>query len=206
MSNNYITFNFVTLSVRVLMIESEPWFVATDVCAALHISNNRMALERLDDDEKGVSSIDTPGGPQKMSIVNESGLYTLILTSRKPEARKFRKWVTSEVLPALRKHGQYTMPGAAEPLVTLTRKDLTDLIERCIERGVAAALRVKETVSEPAKSRPTRENFSEWEKAEILRLDDKGVSAVEIADLLYRPVSSVRSFLWRNRHARRVYN
>ncbi len=204
MSNNFITFNFVTLSVRVLMIDGEPWFVAADVLEILTL--DRKALERLDSDEKGVSSIHTPGGPQKISIVNESGLYTLILTSRKPEARKFRKWVTSEVLPALRKHGQYTMPGVAEPLVTLTRKDLTDLIERCIERGVAAALRAKETISEPAKSRPTRENFSEWEKAEILRLDDKGVSAVEIADLLYRPVSSVRSFLWRNRHARRVYN
>ncbi|MCC9001622.1 MAG: Bro-N domain-containing protein [Candidatus Competibacter sp.] len=207
MSNDLITFEFVTQSVRVLIIDGEPWFVAVDVCAALHINNNRMALERLDDDEKGVSVMDTPGGPQKMSIINESGLYALILTSRKPEAKKFKKWVTSEVLPTLRKQGHYTILGADEPVFKLTQQDLTDLIERCVERGVNAALRARKTIIEPAtKPRSTRENFSEWEKAEILRLDEQGVGAAEIADLLYRPVSSVRSFLWRNRQAKRVYN
>ncbi|MER2530337.1 MAG: Bro-N domain-containing protein [Candidatus Competibacter sp.] len=206
MSNDLITFEFVTQSVRVLIIDGEPWFVAVDVCAALHINNNRMALERLDDDEKGVSVMDTPGGPQKMSIINESGLYALILTSRKPEAKKFKKWVTSEVLPTLRKQGHYTVLGADEPVFKLTQQDLTDLIERCVERGVNAALRARKTIIEPAKPRSTRENFSEWEKAEILRLDEQGVGAAEIADLLYRPVSSVRSFLWRNRQAKRVYN
>ncbi len=205
MSNDLITFEFVTQSVRVLIIDGEPWFVAVDVCAALHINNNRMALERLDDDEKGVSVMDTPGGPQKMSIINESGLYALILTSRKPEAKKFKKWVTSEVLPTLRKQGHYTILGADEPVFKLTQQDLTDLIERCVERGVNAALRARKTIIEPAKPRSTRENFSEWEKAEILRLDEQGVGAAEIADLLYRPVSSVRSFLWRNRQAKRVY-
>jgi len=206
MSNDLITFEFVTQSVRVLIIDGEPWFVAVDVCAALHINNNRMALERLDDDEKGVSVMDTPGGPQKMSIINESGLYALILTSRKPEAKKFKKWVTSEVLPTLRKQGHYTVLGADEPVFKLTQQDLTDLIERCVERGVNAALRARKTIIEPAKPRSTRENFSEWEKAEILRLDEQGVGAAEIADLLYRPVSSVRSFLWRTRQAKRVYN
>ncbi|MBL8253316.1 MAG: Bro-N domain-containing protein [Candidatus Competibacter sp.] len=206
MSNDLITFEFVTQSVRVLIIDGEPWFVAVDVCAALHINNNRMALERLDDDEKGVSVMDTPGGPQKMSIINESGLYALILTSRKPEAKKFKKWVTSEVLPTLRKQGHYTILGADEPVFKLTQQDLTDLIERCVERGVNAALRARKTIIEPAKPRSTRENFSEWEKAEILRLDEQGVGAAEIADLLYRPVSSVRNFLWRNRQAKRVYN
>ena len=207
MSNDLITFEFVTQSVRVLIIDGEPWFVAVDVCAALHINNNRMALERLDDDEKGVSVMDTPGGPQKMSIINESGLYALILTSRKPEAKKFKKWVTSEVLPTLRKQGHYKILGADEPVFKLTQQDLTDLIERCVERGVNAALRARKTIIEPAtKPRSTRENFSEWEKAEILRLDEQGVGAAEIADLLYRPVSSVRSFLWRNRQAKRVYN
>jgi len=206
MSNDLVTFEFVTQSVRVLMIDGEPWFVAVDVCAALHINNNRMALARLDEDEKGVSVMDTPGGPQKMSIINESGLYALILTSRKPEAKKFKKWVTSEVLRTLRKRGHYTMPGTGEPVFKLTQQDLTDLIERCVERGVNAALRARKTIIEPAKPRSTRENFSEWEKAEILRLDEQGVGAAEIADLLYRPVSSVRSFLWRSRQAKRVYN
>jgi len=204
MSNDLITFSFVAQSVRVLMIDGEPWFVAADVLEVLTL--DRKALERLDSDEKGVSSIHTLGGPQKMTVINESGLYALILTSRKPEAKKFKKWVTSEVLPALRKRGHYAMLDTDEPVFKLTQKDLTDLIERCVERGVNAALRARKTVVEPAKPRATRENFSEWEKAEILRLDEQGVGAAEIADLLYRPVSSVRSFLWRARQAKRTYN
>ena len=110
------------------------------------------------------------------------------------------------MLPALRKRGHYAMLGTDEPVFKLTQKDLTDLIERCIERGVNAALRARKAIIEPATPRPVRENFSEWEKAEILRLDEQGVGAAEIADLLYRPVSSVRSFLWRTRQAKRVYN
>lgn len=204
MSNNICTFSFATQSVRVLMIDDAPWFVAADVLSVLTL--DRKALERLDSDEKGVSSIHTPGGPQEMTIVNESGLYALILTSRKPEARKFKKWITSEVLPALRKQGRYTMPGVADPFVTLTQNDFTDLVERCIERGVTAALRASKTTAKPAEPRPTRETFSDWEKAEILRLNDNGVSVVEIADLLFRPVSSVRNFIWRSRRASRVYN
>ncbi len=200
MSNNQLTFNFVTQSVRVVMIDDAPWFVAADVCKVLSIANNRDAIARLDDDERGVGIIDTPSGQQEMGIINESGLYSLILTSRKPEAKAFKKWVTSEVLPALRQHGQYRMAGVTDSaLITMTQKQLTDLIERCIERGVGAALRVSTTVTESTRPRTTRENFSEWEKAEILRLNKLGVSALEIAELLYRPVSSIRSFLWRNR-------
>jgi anti-repressor protein len=70
--------------------DGEPWFVAADVCEALTISNNRDALSRLDDDEKGVANTDAPGGQQEMTVINESGLYRLILTSRKPEAKRFK--------------------------------------------------------------------------------------------------------------------
>jgi prophage antirepressor-like protein len=82
----------------------DPWFVAKDVCAALEIENSRNATARLDADEKGVRLVDTLKGKQKLTIVSESGLYALILRSDKPAAKKFRKWVTSEVLPAIRKH------------------------------------------------------------------------------------------------------
>ncbi|MEY2875804.1 MAG: hypothetical protein RLZZ373_3175 [Pseudomonadota bacterium] len=102
-----------SFSVRAVVLNSEPWFVAADVCAALTISNNRDALARLDDDEKGVGSIDTPSGTQQMGLINESGLYSLILGSRKPEAKRFKKWVTADVLPSLRKTGSYTMPAPA---------------------------------------------------------------------------------------------
>jgi prophage antirepressor-like protein len=93
--------------VRVVMRSGAPWFVAIDVCLILGIRNSRQALSRLDDDEKGVISNDTLGGKQELATVSESGMYALVLGSRKPSARQFRKWVTSEVLPTIRRTGGY---------------------------------------------------------------------------------------------------
>lgn len=93
--------------VRTVSIDEEPWFVAADVCAVLAIRNNRDALTQLENDEKGVATTDTPGGDQRVSVVNEPGLYSLILRSRKPEARAFKRWIVHEVLPALRRTGRY---------------------------------------------------------------------------------------------------
>ncbi len=83
--------------------------VAKDVCNALGIQNNADAIKMLDDDEKGVEIIYTPGGKQKVNVINESGLYTLIMRSRKAVAKRFRKWVTAEVLPSIRRTGQYSV-------------------------------------------------------------------------------------------------
>lgn len=94
-------------SVRVVEMDGEPWFVSADVCRILGIGNSRDAARRLDEDEKGVVLIDTLGGCQQMSIVNEPGLYSLILGSRKLEAKAFKRWVTHEVIPSIRKHGAY---------------------------------------------------------------------------------------------------
>lgn len=107
-------FKFNSNSIRVISNEGEPWFVAKDVCEVLEVGNSRQALTRLDDDEKGVISVDTPGGKQNVSIISESGLYELALSSRKPEARPFRKWVTKVVLPEIRKTGSYTLPHYAD--------------------------------------------------------------------------------------------
>ena len=93
--------------VRTLNLNGEPWFVAADVCKALELGNPSMTVERLDDDEKGISTIDTLGGKQRMAIINEPGLYSLVLSSRKPEAKAFKRWITHEVLPNIRKHGVY---------------------------------------------------------------------------------------------------
>jgi hypothetical protein len=93
--------------IRTTTVDGEPWFVAVDVCRALEISQNRNAVARLDDDEKGVRSMDTPGGLQDVTIINEPGLYTLVLGSRKPEAKAFKRWITHEVLPSIRKTGAY---------------------------------------------------------------------------------------------------
>lgn len=95
--------------VRVSIINGAPWFVLKDVCNILGVSNSRMVADRLDDDEKGVSQIDTLGGKQKVLVINESGLYHVVLRSDKPQAKPFRKWVTNEVLPTLRKTGSYNM-------------------------------------------------------------------------------------------------
>lgn len=94
--------------VRTIMINGEPWFVAKDVCDILDIKNPSDTLRKvLSDWEKGVDIIYTLGGPQQMGIVNESGLYHLIFLSRKPEAEAFRRWVTQDLLPTLRKTGRY---------------------------------------------------------------------------------------------------
>ena len=103
------------VSIRTTMIDDEPWFVAKDVCMLLDLSNPRDILAKvLDDDEKGVDTIYTPGGKQQMSIINESGLYHLIFVSRKPEAKAIRRWVTGTVLPSIRRTGSYTVGSQPE--------------------------------------------------------------------------------------------
>lgn len=104
----------VSFAVRAMLRDREPLFVAADVCAALDLGNVSAALSRLDDDDKGIISIDTLGGPQQMVIISESGLYSLILGSRKPEAKPFKRWVTSEVLPSIRRTGSYQQPAPVE--------------------------------------------------------------------------------------------
>lgn len=100
-------FNASNQQVRTVILNNEPYFVVKDVCAILDISNHIDALSRLDDDEKGRSVIPTQFGAKETNLVNESGLYHLIFQSRKPEAKAFRKWVTAEVLPTLRRTGRY---------------------------------------------------------------------------------------------------
>ena len=105
-------------AVRVVDVNGEPWFVARDVCECLELGNPRTSIALLDEDEKGVHTMDTPGGAQEMSIVSEAGLYSLILRSRKPEAKAFKRWITHEVLPAIRKHGGYLTPAKLEEALT----------------------------------------------------------------------------------------
>lgn len=99
--------------IRGLKIEGEPWFVGKDVAAALGYSDTAQAIRKhIDDEDKGVVESTTPGGKQNITIINESGLYSLMLKSKLPGAKKFKRWVTSEVLPSIRKTGAYSMQGA----------------------------------------------------------------------------------------------
>lgn len=110
--NQIQAFNFNSSEIRVVRgADGEPWFVAKDVCDVLEIEDARKSVGYLDEDERTISPVtDSLGRLQDTFIINESGLYSLILRSRKPEARKFRKWVTSEVLPSIRKTGSYAAP------------------------------------------------------------------------------------------------
>ena len=117
MNNNLMIFENPDFgAVRSILIDGDPWFVAADVCKALEIEKTNRALSRLDDDEKGAHSVSTPGGRQRMSIISESGLYSLILGSRKPEARAFKRWITHEVIPSIRKHGAYMTDSLLDAL------------------------------------------------------------------------------------------
>ena len=111
--NKLATFTFEQHSIRTIVIKEEPWFIAKDVCDAIGLTNSRMSLLALDEDEKGVALTDTLGGKQEMSVVSESGMYTLILRCRDAVKKgsvphRFRKWVTAEVLPQIRKTGSYS--------------------------------------------------------------------------------------------------
>lgn len=112
--NNIQIFKYENNDVRTMEINGEPWFVLKDVCNALEIANVSNVAIRLDADEKGIHQVDTLGGKQEVICINESGLYNVILRSDKPEAKPFRKWVTSEVLPSIRKHGAYMTPQKIE--------------------------------------------------------------------------------------------
>lgn len=101
-------FEYGGQEVRTVLIDGEPGFIATDLCAVLDIRNSSDAIGSLDDDEKGVATTDTLGGAQQMAYVTEAGMYSLVLRSRKPEAKAFKRWLTHEVLPAIRKTGSYS--------------------------------------------------------------------------------------------------
>ena len=141
--------------VRVVERNGEPWFVAADVCRALDVVNSRDAVARLDTDEKNtvVLTDGTPGNPQK-TVVNEPGLYTLILGSRKPEAKAFKRWITHEVIPSIRKTGTYS-----------TRKSDSYMIDNPIARAqrwieeAQERLALQETVNEQRKEIEYKENI-----------------------------------------------
>ena len=102
-------------AVRTLTIDNEPYFVGKDVAQALGYSNARDAINKhVDDEDKGVANCDTLGGKQEMTVITESGLYSLVLSSKLPTAKKFKHWVTAEILPSIRKHGAYMTPETLE--------------------------------------------------------------------------------------------
>jgi len=131
--------------VRIIDRSGEPWFVAKDVCEALDLTDTSKTVSYLDDDEKGTTSNRTLGGEQEMLIINEPGLYSLIFRSRKPEAKAFKRWITHEVIPSIRKTGSYNLnPHAAqlaECLQTMAKMDIyPDTMKGCFMAEATSAL------------------------------------------------------------------
>lgn len=114
--SNIQVFEYGDRDIRTVLDEQgEPWWVAKDVCEVLSMRVEQ--TRRLDEDEKGLRPMQTPGGKQEMVVVNEAGLYSLILSSRKPEAKDFKRWITHEVIPTIRKHGLYATPQTVEQII-----------------------------------------------------------------------------------------
>lgn len=134
MTTSLVPFDFDGQPIRTITIDTEPWFVVRDVCQILGIGNPSQAISYLDEDEKGVITNETLGGPQQVGIVNESGLYSLILRSRKPEAKAFKKWITSVLLPTIRKTGSYQAPQSREEVMALGLRAAHELIEEKEQR------------------------------------------------------------------------
>lgn len=127
-------FNFENQQVRTLKLNDEPYFVGKDVAKILGYSNTRDALSRyVDSEDKGVAKLDTLGGKQNQTIINESGLYSLILSSKMPNAKRFKHWVTSEVLPAIRKHGAYMTDEKAFDVVN-NKDGLASLLQQAADQ------------------------------------------------------------------------
>lgn len=178
--NNIQVFNYQSHEVRTVELNGEPWFVLKDVCRvlAMDVSKIKQVSDRLDADEKGRYSVPTPGGVQETWVINESGLYNVILRSDKPEAKPFRKWVTSEVLPSIRKHGAYMTPQKIEE--ALLNPDTI----------ISLAQQLKEEKAKTAKLAPAAEYAQNFLLASGGRLvssiaKDYGMSAKRLNRLLH---------------------
>lgn len=214
MTAEIIPFDFEEHAVRVIMRGADPWFVAADVCRVLEIGNPSDVVARLDSDER--MTLDTiegqagqRGGARRINVISESGLYAVILTSRKESARRFRKWVTAEVLPALRTHGRYEMPNAAagpvaRPVMQIEVDRYVQLVE--FERdealrhaaGLSAILRESREIDTSLREmmragtmRPRR--ISELEEAAIATLFEHGYSVEDVSRITGRSDTAIRA-------------
>lgn len=159
MNNNLQVFNYNENNVRTVTKDGEPWFVLKDVCSILKLGTPTKVAKRLDDDEVTlIHSVDTKGKKNRITIINESGLYSVILRSDKPEAKPFRKWITSEVIPSIRKHGAYLSLEALEaaatdpnylPQLVAALKSENRALEAKIQNDAAKVMLVESACREP---------------------------------------------------------
>ncbi|MFT8795172.1 MAG: phage antirepressor [Acetobacter orientalis] len=171
-----IPLNFEEHNVRVVTSDDQPWFVLADVCRVLEIVKPDRAASRLEDDEKGAHTMNTPGGRQTLTIINESGLYALILTSRKAAAKRFRKWVTGEVLPAIRKTGGYMAAAPEETPEELALRAMT-ILQATVERQKLQLAEVQPKAEAHDRLAGTEGSISITEAAKLLQVRPKDLFA-----------------------------
>ena len=186
MSAEIIPFDFEDQAVRVVMRDDAPWWVAADVCRVLEILNTSDAVKRLDEDEVTLDQIE--GSHRPTNLISESGLYALVIRSDKPAAKRFRKWITSEVLPSLRRHGRYDMSGAPSDMREISADRLIELLEAentLLKSGIRSRKPHRATVP-----------LTPEERARIAELAEKGLSLSEISRICGRSqgvISAIRS-------------
>ena len=149
MINELQVFSYEGSQVRTVQRGSELWWVLRDVCDILEIGNSGNVAARLDEDEKGIHTVDTLGGRQELTIVSESGLYSTILLSRKPEAKKFKRWITHEVLPAIQRHGAYVTSAKLEEIMNDPDAWIKVLTALKDERAAKERLQLEAVKNEP---------------------------------------------------------
>jgi len=190
-----VLFEYQHKRVRSLTVDGQIWFVAKDVCNVLEIKNVSDATSRLDEDEKGIVTNDTLSTPQPMLIVSESGLYSLIWSSRKPEAKAFRRWITHEVLPQIRKTGNYISqpikPMGILPLASHTNNEVQKTMSKAVNGfniragGREAAVRYNVMSSLAHIGKTPSALIKEGKKAGLKSKDYSSGKAV--ARVLYKP-------------------
>lgn len=172
-------FDYQGKQVRTKIEDEEPWFVAKDVCDVLEYSNHNQILKRLHSDEKGVNSIDTPGGTQEMTMVNEPGLYHLVLGSKKKEAKQFKRWITHEVLPEIRKTGSYRVKPKSELDVLRGALDEIEKAQKTANEAKQIAQNIKETIIH------TDEDWRNWVNQQLNSIAFKNKNYREIRKQSY---------------------
>lgn len=186
-------FNYEGHQIRTEIRDGMPWFVLKDICNILEIVNNREAYSRLDYDEKGIALTDTPGGKQEMQVVNEYGIYSLVLASRKPEAKAFKRWIIHEVIPSIRGTGSYssgltTVEALLRSVQLLAQQERELKVVKDAQVHSQAALVEHEFAITILDQRVTHEiTLTTWEQKQIQGAVNSRAHTLGIPEL-YRPI------------------
>ena len=198
--------------VRTFVIDDIPWFVAVDVCDALDIGNSRQAVTRLDEDEKNTVIINdgTSGNPMK-TIINESGLYALILTSRKEEAKQFKRWITHEVIPSIRKHGLYMTNSTLEQvsknpelITALARQLLEEQEQKKMETTENKVVESNDPVPAASPLEELSSNVEELRSKLKHLLDESGILIRKVKEVTLLQKQKEREFVQTRRRLERI--